>query len=102
MRILLQDVRYAFRAFRRSPGFAAIAILTLALGIGANTAIFSVVDAVLLRDLPFRQASRLVFLFATSPARGVVGVVGDVRLGGTFSRRFPPRLSCSPASECTG
>ncbi|MDQ2870203.1 MAG: ABC transporter permease [Acidobacteriota bacterium] len=71
MRILLQDLRYAFRAFRRSPGFAAIAILTLALGIGANTAIFSVVDAVLLRDLPFRQASRLVFLFATSPARGV-------------------------------
>src|SRR3569833_2171882 len=59
---LLQDVRYAFRQLRKSPGFAATAIITLALTIGANTAIYSVFDQVLLRNLPVRDPKKLVVL----------------------------------------
>jgi predicted permease len=65
------DLRHGWRLLRKNPGFTAVAILTLALGVGANTAIFSIVNAVLLRPLPFRDADRLVRIFFNEPGIGL-------------------------------
>src|SRR5438128_3898227 len=81
-----RDVSYAARGLARNPGFAIAAVVTLALGIGATTAVFSVVDAVLLRPLPYPDSDRLVRLVEGLPARDASGP--PVRRTGIAWREF--------------
>ena len=71
MSTLAHDLRYAFRTFLQAPGFTLVAVLSIAIGVGANTAIFSVASALLLRPLPYKDAGRLVILWNRSPGIGV-------------------------------
>src|SRR5215213_11518868 len=68
---MIQDIRYGIRMLLKHPGFTLVAVITLALGIGANTAIFSLVNSILLRPLPFREPDRLVRLIQASPKLGL-------------------------------
>jgi putative ABC transport system permease protein len=78
---MLQDLRFAFRTYLKTPGFVIVAVLALALGIGANTAMFSALDAVLLRQLPYRDPSRLVMIWESNPL-----------VGGFLAQRLPACL----------
>ncbi len=78
---MLNGVRFALRSYLKSPGFAIVAVLALALGIGANTAMFSALDAVLLRQLPYRDPSRLVMIWESNP-----------QIGGFLAERLPASL----------
>src|SRR3954447_4450518 len=69
--ILLHDLRYGFRMLLKHKGFTAVAVLALCLGVGANTAIFSLVNGVLLRPLPFPDAERIVYFEGKNPAAGI-------------------------------
>src|SRR5215470_15989131 len=71
---ILRDLRYTLRAVRHHAGFAAVAILTLAIGIGANTAIFSVVNGVLLKPLPYPDSEQLIGVWHTAPGIGVLNM----------------------------
>ena len=73
MNTLLQDLMYALRQLHKSPGFTAVAVATLALGVGASTAIFSIFNATLLRPLPYKDSDRLVILWSTIPRLGYSG-----------------------------
>ena len=90
---VLQDVRYALRMMRRSPGFTAVAVLSLALGIGANTAIFSLINTLMLRLLPVRDPEQLVELLSKYP--------GDPRMNALLVAESTSTIAITTTSSRT-
>src|SRR5688572_17659488 len=94
---ILQDMRYALRILVRKPSFTFVVVMTLALGIAANTAIFSVVNGVLLRDLPFPDSDRIVTLFENNTVDGIER--DDVSPANFLDWREIGRASCRERGE---
>jgi len=91
-----QDVRYSVRQLKRNPGFTAVGVLTLALGIGANTAIFSLIDTAMLRSLPVRDPQRLVvFKWTAHNSPSTMGYYSHMPCPSTNSESRPPHSSGS-------
>src|SRR2546430_9059319 len=82
---MMSDLRFAFRKLRQSPAFTLIAVITLALGIGLNTAIFSLINDLFLRGLPFKEPSRVVHLYGGGKARDMV----DIRISAPRYQIYP-------------
>ncbi len=99
--VLLQDLRYTFRTLRRDRGFTAVAIMILALGIGANIAVFSVVNTILLQPLPFRDPRQLVWIAANRGVGGLSAITYPVAVFEEFQRHnrsFQDVTSYMPSS----
>src|SRR5690349_15087917 len=99
---MLKDLLYGLRSIARNPGTTAIAVITLALGIGANTAMFSVVNALLLRPLPYKDPDRLVTILAQIPRRNIFGAFAEYHPYGGYwlaqSRSCHAMSAFSPGS----
>src|SRR3954468_17499236 len=100
MNTLLHDIRYGVRMLLKHKGFTAVAVIALALGIGANTAIFSLVNGVLLRPLPFPDAERIIYIEGKNPAAGITD--SNVSFLDFTDLSQQPYLSASTAAYWTG